>query len=263
MGSATREAIAAANAALAKQGTVDLATGEQLLSAALVVNDSHELRNALADDSAKVADRKKLADAVFGAYTPAAKAVLDAIATSRWSSEDDLVASIEELGIRALAAAAPGSLSIDDELFEFGTAVASNSELELALGSKLGAVDGKVALVESLLGKKASTQTVAILKALLAQPRGRRIGELIRYAATIVADEAGLGIASVTVAAPLDADQRKRLVTALTRQYGREIRINEIVDQSILGGMRVQVGSEVIDGTISNRIADLRIRLAS
>ena len=263
MGSATREAIAAANAALAKQGTVDLATGEQLLSAALVVSGSHELRSALADDTAKDSDRKGIVEAVFGEYTPTARAILESLSTSRWSSEDDLVAGIEELGIRALAASAPKELSIDDELFEFGVAVTSNSELELALGSKLGGVDGKVSLIESLLAGKASKQTVAILKALLAQPRGRRIGELIRYAATIVADEAGNGIATVTVATELDGDQRKRLEVALGKQYDREIRLNVIVDPAILGGMRVQVGSEVIDGTISNRIADLRLRLAS
>jgi F-type H+-transporting ATPase subunit delta len=263
MGSATREAIAAANATLAKQTTVDLATGEQLLAAALVVSGSHELRAALADDTAKDSDRKGLIDAVFGAYKPAAKAILASLATSRWSSEDDLVAGIEELGIRALAASAPKSLSIDDELFDFGVAVTSNSELELALGSKLGGVDGKVSLVESLIGSKASKQTVAILKALLAQPRGRRIGELIRYAATIVADESGNGIATVTVASAIDGDQRKRLETALRTQYKRDVRLNVIVDPAILGGMRVQVGSEVIDGTISNRIADLRLRLAS
>jgi F-type H+-transporting ATPase subunit delta len=263
MGSATREAIAAANAALAKQDTVDLATGEQLLSAALVVNGSHELRAALADDTAKDSDRRGLVDAVFGGYTKPAKAVLESLSTSRWSSEDDLVAGIEELGIRALAASAPKGLSIDDELFEFGVAVTSDSELELALGSKLGAVDGKVSLIDALLNGKASEQTIAILKALLAQPRGRRIAELIRYAATIVADEAGNGIATVTVASALDGAQRTRLATALSTQYGRDIRINEIVDPVILGGMRVQVGSEVIDGTISNRIADLRLRLAS
>jgi F-type H+-transporting ATPase subunit delta len=263
MGSATREAIAAANAALAKQGTVDLATGEQLLSAALVVNGSHELRTALADDTARDSDRLGLVDAVFASYTQSAKTVLGSLATSRWSSEDDLVAGIEELGIRALAASAPKSLSIDDELFEFGVAVTSDSELELALGSKLGAVDGKVSLVDALLKGKASEQTIAILKALLAQPRGRRIAELIRYAATIVADEAGNGIATVTVASALEEAQRTRLATALSTQYGRDIRINEIVDPVILGGMRVQVGSEVIDGTISNRIADLRLRLAS
>ena len=263
MGSATREAIAAANAALAKQGTVDLATGEQLLSAALVVNGSHELRAALADDTAKDADRKGIVDAVFGKYTKPARAILEVLATSRWSSEDDLVAGIEELGIRSLASSAPKSLSIDDELFEFGVAVTSKSELELALGSKLGGVDGKVALVDALLAGKASAQTIAILKALLAQPRGRRIAELIRYAATIVADESGNGIATVTVASELDADQRKRLETALSKQYGRDVRLNVIIDPVILGGMRVQVGSEVIDGTISNRIADLRLRLAS
>jgi F-type H+-transporting ATPase subunit delta len=263
MGSATREAIAAANAALAAQGTVDLATGEQLLSAALVVNGSHELRAALADDTAKDADRKGIVTAVFGAYTKPAQAILTVLATSRWSSEDDLVAGIEELGIRSLASSAPKTLSIDDELFEFGVAVTSNSELELALGSKLGGVDGKVALVDALLKGKASDQTIAILKALLAQPRGRRIAELIRYAATIVADESGNGIATVTVASELDAEQRKRLETALSKQYGRDVRLNVIIDPVILGGMRVQVGSEVIDGTISNRIADLRLRLAS
>jgi F-type H+-transporting ATPase subunit delta len=263
MGSATREAITAANAALAKQGTVDLATGEQLLAAALVVSGSHELRAALADDTAKDSDRRGIVDAVFGQYTAAARAILEVLATSRWSSEDDLVAGIEELGIRALAASAPKGLSIDDELFEFGVAVTSDSELELALGSKLGGVDGKISLVDALLGGKASDQSIAILKALLAQPRGRRIAELIRYAATIVADEAGNGIATVTVASALDDAQRKRLVVALSSQYGRDIRINEIVDPVVLGGMRVQVGSEVIDGTISNRIADLRLRLAS
>ena len=263
MGSATREAIAAANAALAAKGTVDLATGEQLLAAALVVNGSHELRAALADDTAKDSDRKGIVAAVFGKYTKPARAILDVLATSRWSSEDDLVAGIEELGIRSLAASAPKTLSIDDELFEFGVAVTSNSELELALGSKLGGVDGKVSLVDALLAGKASEQTIAILKALLAQPRGRRIAELIRYAATIVADESGNGIATVTVVSELDADQRKRLETALSTQYGRDIRLNVIIDAAILGGMRVQVGSEVIDGTISNRIADLRLRLAS
>ncbi|HEY5231588.1 MAG TPA: F0F1 ATP synthase subunit delta [Galbitalea sp.] len=263
MGSATREAIVAANAVLAAQSMVDLATGEQLLAAALVVSGSHELRAALADDTARDSDRRGIVDSVFGAYTKSAKTVLESLATSRWSSEDDLVAGIEELGIRALASSAPKSVSIDDELFEFGVAVTSNSELELALGSKLGGVDGKVALVESLLSGKASEQTLAILKALLAQPRGRRIGELIRYAATIVADEAGNAIATVTVASDLDAEQRTRLESALSTQYDREVRLNVIVDPAILGGMRVQVGSEVIDGTISNRIADLRLRLAS
>ncbi len=263
MGSATRESVSAAVAVLTSQGSIDLATGEQLLAAALVVDENSHLRAALADSVADPKDRTSIVTAVFGKYTASAKAVLVSLATSRWSTPDDLVSSIERLGIRAVAASAPKGLSITDELFAFETAVSSNAELELALGNKLGSPDGKVALVHALLKGKASPQTIAILSAIIAQPRGRRIGALIRFAATIVAEEADSTIATVTVASALTAAQITRLQKALAAQYGGTIRINEEVDPSILGGMRVQVGDEVIDGTIASRIADLRLQLAS
>ncbi|MBX3098160.1 MAG: F0F1 ATP synthase subunit delta [Salinibacterium sp.] len=262
MGSATRESLIAATATLSGRGSVDFATGEQLLEAALVVDGSPALRSALADDSAPAAGRASIVNAVFGGYTADAKAVLESLASGRWSSEDDFVAAIERLGIRAVASSAASSVSINDELFAFATAVSSDPGLELALGSRLGLVDNKIALVHRLMAK-ASKQTVAILTALISQPRGRRITELVRYAATIVAEESGQTIASITVAAPLTAAQRERLARALAAQHGSAIRINELVDPTVLGGMRVQIGDEVIDGSVANRIADLRLRLAS
>jgi F-type H+-transporting ATPase subunit delta len=263
MGSATREATAKATAVLGTQAKADLATGEQLLAAALVIEQEARLRAALADDSATVADRVSIVDAVFGRYTAAAKAVLESLVASRWSSADDLVVGVEELGIRAVAASAPKTVSINDELFVLSTAVSSSSELELALGSKLGSDEGKISLVDGLLDGKASKQTIAILGALLAQPRGRRMAELIRYASTIVAEQAGFTVATVTVASPLTATQTARLEKALSAQRDGAVRINQIVDPEILGGLRVQIGDEVIDGTISNRLTDLRLRLAS
>ncbi len=263
MGSATREALGTASASLSAQGAVDFATGEQLLAAALVIDGSSALRSALADDTAPLANRKSIVSSVFGSYTPAAKAVLESLASGRWSSETDFVSGVERLGILAVASSAPASISIGDELFEFSKAVSSNPELELALGSRLGSVEGKVALVTDLLSGKASEQTVAILSALIARPEGRRIAELVRYAASIVAEQAGHEIATVTVASPLSDSQTEHLATALAAQYGSSIRINQVVDPSIIGGMRVQIGDEVIDGSIANRLADLRLRLAS
>ena len=263
MGSATREALGAATAVLDAQSGIDLATGEQLLAASLVVDGSTSLRAALSDDTAAVADRKSIVDAVFGGYTKSARSVLESLSSQRWSSEDEFVEGIERMGIRAIAASAPKTVSVDDELFTFSNAVMSDPELELALGNRLGASEGKVALVNRLLKGKASEQTIAILGALLTQPRGRRIGELVRYAAGIVANQAGHEIATVTVAAPLTAAQNERLVKALTKQYGSTVRINVLVDPSIMGGMRVQVGDDVIDGTIASRITDLRLQLVS
>ena len=159
--------------------------------------------------------------------------------------------------------AAPATVTINDELIAILTAVTSTADLELALGSKLGSADSRVAVVNRLLADKASAHTLAIVTALIAQPRGRRIAELIRSASAIVAEQSGSTVATVTVAAPLSAAQRERLEKSLSGQYGRTIRINEVVDQGILGGMRVHIGDEIIDGTIANRITDLRLRLAS
>ena len=263
MGSATRESVSTAIAVLNAQAALDLATGEQLLSAALTVEDSPHLRAALADDAADPADRKSIVHALFGSYTTPAQLVLDSLVSGRWSTSDDLVGGIEQLGIRALAASASKDVSITDELFAFSAAVSSNADLELALGSKLGAVEGRLSLLSRLLEGKVSTQTLAILRALITQPRGRRIAELVRYASTIVAEQSGSTIATITVAKPLEPAQIARLEKALAKQHGSSIRINEVVDPNILGGMRVQIGDEIIDGTVSNRITDLRLRLAS
>jgi F-type H+-transporting ATPase subunit delta len=262
MGSSTREALAEARSALAALGKVDLATGEQLLAAGRVIGESAPLLAALVDATAENANKVSIVDAIFGSYTAAAKKLLGAVASARWSSGDDLLAGIEELGFRVLARSAEASVSIEDELFTFGEAVSSNAELELAVSSKLGSAESKASLVGALVTGKASKQTVAILEHLVQQPRERRIGALLKDAATAVADERGFTVATVTTASPLSSAQVTRLTKALGASYGREIHVNHVVDPSIVGGLRVQVGDDVIDGTISRRLTELRLQLA-
>lgn len=265
MGSATREALASARAALTASvaAGAGLATGEELFAASRVIGSSSQLLTAIADPGADSAAKVALVDSVFGsALSAPAVQVLRAVAASRWSDNEDVLAAVEEIGLRAIAATAPSGAAIEQELFAFGTAVASNSELELAISSKLGSTQAKSALVGSLLDGKASAETVAIVNQLVQQPRGRRIGELLRFAASVVADEAGFGVATVTSAAPIAPAQLQRLAAALAGTYGRELRINQVVDPAVLGGLRVQVGDDVIDGSIASRLNDVRIQLA-
>lgn len=260
MGSATREALSASKAALAAAGKADLATGQQLLSAGRVIGDSAQLLAALVDPGAETADKVSIVNAVFTSLGATAKSLLGTVVSQRWSSGDDLLAGIEELGFRVLADSASGG--IEDELFAFGSAVTSDPELELAVSSKLGSAAAKSALVTRLLGGKASAQTLAIVNHLVQQPRGRRIAGLLRDAATIVADQAGYAIATVTTASAIDEKQLTRLAKALATD-GRELRINHVIDPTIVGGIRVQLGDDVIDGTIATRLNDLRLQLAS
>ncbi len=265
MGSATREALSTARAALSglpsRQVTLQLA--EELFAASRVIADSIQFRAVLSDPSSQIADKKAALGAVFGsAVGGTAQQLLLDVVSQRWSQEWDLVAGIEELGFRVAAESAGAEVSVDRELFEFGAVVSSNDELELAVGSKLDAAGNKVALVERLLEKKASAQTLAIVRHLVQAPRGRRFGAAIQEAAAIVADQAGLSIATVTSATPIAAAQLARLQKGLAASYGRELRINQVVDPSIIGGVRVQVGDEIIDGSVANRLSELRLQLS-
>ncbi|WP_066040125.1 F0F1 ATP synthase subunit delta [Herbiconiux solani] len=264
MGSATRVALEQATTRLAGLGAkVDLATGEELFAAGRIIGDSSHLLGALSDPGAEASAKTALVKQLFGpAYSPVTVELLDAVATSRWSSHKDLLAGIEELGIRAVASSAPASAAIDSELFEFSRAVTTDANLELALGSKLGSVDQKRSLVERLIGGRASEQTLAIVRQLVTQPRGRRIGELLRYASAIVADQSGSQVATVVVAAPLSAAQLQRLERVLATRHGRTIQLNQVIDPSVVGGVRIQVGDDVIDGSVSTRLNDLRLQLA-
>ena len=270
MGSATREALATSRAALSVPGgTTDLATGESLFGAGRVIGSSSQLLSALGDASADAAAKVTLVRAVFGAsVTPRALDLLAAAVSERWSNHDDLLAGIEELGLRALAlsvsagGASSAETSIEGELFAFGKTVSSDAELELALASKLGKIDAKAALVEKLLVGKVSGETLAIVRHLVQQPRGRRIGELLRHAAAVVADESGTSIATITSASVLTADQLARLQKNLQLRHGRALTTNQVVDPELVGGVRVQIGDLVIDGSIATRLADLRLQLA-
>ncbi|WP_431280067.1 F0F1 ATP synthase subunit delta [Leifsonia poae] len=264
MGSATREALAKSVSALAAQGTkADLATAEDLFAAGRVVADSAQLRAVVSDPSADPKGKAALVASVFGRQLSApAVELLSAIAAERWSKPRDLLAAIEELGIRAIAQSAPKNVDIASELFTFGGAVTSNADLELALRSKLADPAAKGALVDRLLNGRASAQTAAIVRQLVVQPRGRSIRESLREAARVVAAQSDLVVATVFTAQALPAAQAERLGEALSTKYGTQLKINQVVDPSLLGGVRVQIGDDVIDGSIASRINELRLQLA-
>jgi F-type H+-transporting ATPase subunit delta len=264
MGSATTEALAAARHALDRAGSsVGLKTAEELFAVGHVLGGSAQLRALLTDPSSTESDKDEIVRRVFGgSVSEQTLSLVSSLVGQRWSRQDDLLAGIEEIGIRAIASSAPAGVSLDAELFSVANAVAGNAELELALRSKLATPDAKAALVEKILAGKASEQTVALVRQIVIQPRGRSVRVALRKTAAIVASQEGLSIATVTSARPLSDAQLERLQAGLSRAYGRDLRFNQVVDPSLIGGLRVQVGDDVIDSSVATRLADVRLQLA-
>lgn len=257
MGSASREALAAAKAALS--GALDKSAGAELLAASTQIDGSSALLAVLADSATEGAAKAQLVERLFGSLSAGARSVLVAAVEQSWSNPGELTSGIEELGLRA-EASVEGSLA--DELLAAAATIDSNHELELVLGSKLGDTDAKVQLVERLFTGKLSTAAVGIVRHLVANPRGRRVSAALRDSARIVADQGGSELATVTVAAALNEAQQARISTLLEKTAGRPVRVTTVVDPSLVGGVRIQLGDDVIDGSVSSRLNDLRLQLA-
>lgn len=257
MGSASREALAVAKAALG--GGIDKAAGAELLAVSSQIDSSSALLATLADSSVDAAAKAQLVERLFGGVSAGARSVLKAAVEQSWSKPEELVDGIEELGLRA-DAAVEGALA--DELLAAAAAIDSDHELELVLGSKLGDAQAKVQLVERLFTGKLSAAAVGVVRHLVANPRGRRISSSLRDSARIAADQGGSELATVTVAAPLSEAQQTRISSLLEKNAGRPVRVTTVVDPSLVGGVRIQIGDDVIDGSVRSRLDDLRLQMA-
>ena len=88
--------------------------------------------------------------------------------------------------------------------------------------------------------------------------RERTFGHTIEGYVTLAAAQKNRAVATVRVTKPLSSDQRERLRAALTTKIGREVAIQEVIDPDILGGVRVELGDEVFEGTVSDRLESAR-----
>jgi F-type H+-transporting ATPase subunit delta len=241
----------------------ELGTG--LFAASGVLADQPSLRRALTDPSTEAAGRSALAEAVFGKHVSAAAAsVIGAAAGLRWASSGDLVDALEQLGVVAIVRAADREGAgdrVEAELFEFGRTVTEHPDLRSALSDPARSVEDKRALVRTLLEGKADAATVLLVE----QAAGGRHLTLTNAIDSFVEQAARTRdrlVALVRVARPLDGDEEKRLAAALSAQYDRTVHLNTVVDPSVLGGIHVSVGDEVIDGTVSSRLDEAARRLA-
>ena len=115
--------------------------------------------------------------------------------------------------------------------------------------------------MDQLLGGKVGEGTVRLAKRAL-RARERTVGLTLDSYSEIGAELANRTIAKITAAKPLDADQAARLQTSLARIAGRPVEMQVEVDPTVLGGLRVQIGDQIIEGTVAGRLEDARRQIA-
>lgn len=250
-------------AAVSGSGATAAEVADSLFSVSQTLRSEAALRRFLTDASVPAEAKAGLVDQVFGGKVAAGAQPLVASAVGRrWTSTGDLADALEHLSeIAVVRSAGSEAKRLADELFEFAQVVQDTPALRDALSDPARSVADKTALVDSLLGGKALPSTVTLAKQALAGTY-RTVSVALAEYQKVAAAVHNEGVATVRVAKPLTDAEVDRLGTALSRQYGRPVHLNVLVDPAVLGGIKVEIGDDVIDGTVSSRLDDARRALA-
>lgn len=156
-------------------------------------------------------------------------------------------------------AEAEGALErVVSELRDVKVSLESNEQLRSHLSDDLVPVEARQKTLEVLFGGKAHPLTTQFVGMVIGAGRGRDLGKIVDAAASEVS---GVGMAEVRSAVALSDDQQRRLTDALSRVVGGQVSLKVIVDPNVVGGLVATVGDKVIDGSVRNRVDQLKSRL--
>jgi F-type H+-transporting ATPase subunit delta len=198
---------------------------------------------------------------VSGKVGEATLDVLRVAVSERWSVNSDLVDAIEHVSRQALLEVAEREGRVDeveDQLFRFSRVLDAQPRLAILLGDYAAPAEGRVRLLRNVLDG-ASGSVNPIVSALLTQTvellRGEPAEEAMQLLVEVAVARRGEVVAQVSAAAELSDAQRTRLTEVLSRIYGHPVTVHLDTDAELLGGLLINVADEVIDGTLSSRLA--------
>ena len=242
------------------------AMSEDLFIVLTALNSSVGLRRAFTDPSRDAQSKAVLVQNLFGSTL--SKSVLFIVVEAvslRWSSPVDVASAVEQLAIEAEATAANAQDSLDrvqDELFIFGRTLAEHQGLRQILGDRLGSGVGKSEIISKLLGAKAAPSTVRLLTQLVNGLAGRSIDSVQEIYIDAVAARRNRLNVLVRTRSALSTAQVEKLTRIMTAQVGQPVHLNFDIDPSVIGGVSIRFADEIVDGTISTRLADAGRALA-
>jgi F-type H+-transporting ATPase subunit delta len=237
--------------------------GEDLFGTADLLRAEPGLRRVATDVSIPGEAKAGLVrDVLSGKVSDEALEVVATAVAQRWTAARDLGDALEQLGVEAVVrSSADQADRLADELFAVNQLVQGSPELREAFSDPARSREDKAALVSRLLAEKALPATVSLVQQALSGSH-RTVSVALDAYQKVAAEVRDQRVATVRVAMPLAETERERLQAVLSRTYGRTVHLNVVVDPEVIGGIRVEIGDDVIDGTVASRLDEAGRKLA-
>ncbi|HVV75365.1 MAG TPA: F0F1 ATP synthase subunit delta [Mycobacteriales bacterium] len=261
MQGASRNSLGALRDRLPAQGDLTLLSDE-LFAVVSMLGGRASLRRALSDPAASSVAKVQVVDRLLVSRIDAASVdVVREAVSSRWSQSRDLVDALEEIAVDAalITAQTAGDLdAVEDELFRFGRIVENDPALRAALTNRELPADVKRQLLHKLLDGKVNGVTYKLVERAVLEPRGRTIERALQDLSGLAAQRRNRLVAHVTSAVELSETEQQELGVALSRTFGHELKLQVVVDASLIGGLTVRVGDELIDASVARQLQEAR-----
>jgi ATP synthase F0 subunit b len=239
----------------------DLASVAKLLAGEKIL--TRHLADPADDPSPKVGLLETLLEGKVG---DTALDLLKAAVSGRWSTDANLVDAVEHVArlallVRAEREGAAGD--VEEQLFRFGRILDAQPRLATLLGDYASPAAGRVKLLSDVLenGSGVNPTTAQLLSQTIELLRGERADDAVIDLAELAVARRGEVVAHVSAAAELSDAQRTRLTEVLSRIYGHPVSLQLQINPELLGGLNIAVGDEVIDGTLSSKLAAAETKL--
>ncbi|KEY31762.1 F0F1 ATP synthase subunit delta [Bifidobacterium longum] len=236
--------------------------GNELFTITKVLDDSIQLERVLTDPSRPVADKVAVLKELLGDNAhPMTMEIMTDLVSRRWSRARDIANAVEDFGVDAMmyyADATDATLQVSIELSELHSALLNLPVVRAKLYDYQATSEARVKLFREVFsGKTLNKVTMRLAEHATCNLRRRRYLETIQWLINKFSRHMGESMVTVTTATPLKKEQIKRLVEVYSAKVGRQVHINSVVDPTVLGGMRIQVGDEVTDNTVVAQLQNL------
>ena len=236
--------------------------GNELFTITKVLDDSIQLERALTDPSRPVADKVAVLTELLGDNVhPMTMEIMTDLVSRHWSRARDIANAVEDFGVDAMmyyADATGATLQVSIELSELHSALLNLPVVRAKLYDYQATSEARVKLFHEVFsGKTLNKVTMRLAEHATCNLRRRRYLETIQWLINKLSRHMGESMVTVTTATPLKPEQIKRLVEVYSAKVGRQVHINSVVDPTVLGGMRIQVGDEVTDNTVVAQLQNL------
>lgn len=237
--------------------------GNELFTITSALDHNIQLERALTDPSRPVEDKVAVVKTLIGDQAhPLVMEIMSDLVSRRWSRVSDIANAVEDFGVDGMMYYADytnTTLQVSIELAELHSALLNLPVVRTKLYDATVSSEARVKLLYSLIGDADFTKvTKRLAEHATCNLRNRRYLQTIQWLINKFSRHMGESMVTVTTATPLSKEQVEKLIAIYSAKTGHPVHINSVVDLTVMGGMRIQVGDEVTDNTVVAQLQHLQ-----